>query len=144
MSEQTLLDFDAFWGERVEETLPARFEGVVYHVPLTPPVAAVLTVLRLRKAGQSPSADEAFELAGQVLGEANFEQISARNTGLSVPKLMAFLEFVSNQQGKAITPVPNRATRRAAKRRNPSTSSSAGRSSKPTSSVSTGSTSAQV
>jgi len=139
-----LLDFDAFWGEQAEATLAARFEGVVYHVPLTPPVSAVLTVLRLQKAGRNPSPQEAFEVAGQILGPANFERMSAANPALSVPKLMAFLEFVSNRQGEAVTPVPNRAARRAATRQSRSTSSSAGRSSRPTSSASTGSTSAQV
>jgi hypothetical protein len=140
-----LRDFDAFWSEQDDQTMPIRFEGTVYQVPSSPPAGAALRALRLKRSDvKTVSPDEVFELANGVLGAANVEAMTAHNPSLSITKLMGFVGWVTEQQAAALAPPPNRATRREQHRRSPSTSSKAGRSSRRTSSASTGSTLAPI
>lgn len=137
-----LLDFDAFRAEQLAETIPVKVGGVVYLVPASPPASAVLDSVRMQRDGAKKLTNDAvFELAKGILGES-WEAI-VHTDGLSLPDLVTLIEQVAERQVVAVT-VPNRETRRAQKRQNRSTSSSAGRSSKRTSSGNTDSTFAQV
>jgi hypothetical protein len=138
-----LIDFDAFRAEQEEATIPVKVGGVIYRVPASPPASAVLDAIRLQKADSTTiEPEDVFKLAAGILGVAS--EAIIRDGGLSIADLMTLLNQVANRQSAAAMPPPNRETRRAQKRPNPSISSPPGRGSRRTSSVNTASTSAQV
>lgn len=144
MSERKLIDFDAYWGDRYDEpiaTMPLKYRGEVYQVPVSPPASAVLESARLDQEGsEGVDSGTLYRLAQAVLGDA-YGAVSEKVQSLD--ELQSLLSYVGQRQADAISS-PNREARRETKRRNRSTSSSPGHSSRRTSSASTASTSAQV
>lgn len=138
--EPGLIDFDAFRAEEGGATIPYRWAGVVYHAPAALSANAVLDAIRLKRAGLETVSNDVFlDLAEKVLGDSLAPLLAANR--LSIPDLQLIIERVIDAQTAALTPPPNRAARRRPTPRPRSISSSPGRSSRPTSSGSTGSTS---
>lgn len=135
-----LIDFDAFRAETIGATIPYRWAGVIYHAPAALSANAVLDAIRLKRGGLETVGNEVFlDLAEKVLGDSLAPLLAANS--ISIPDLQLVIERVIDAQTAALAPRPNRAARRRPTPRPRSTSSSPGRSSRPTSSGSTGSTS---
>lgn len=132
-----LVDFDAARADREDVPLLTVKAGGRRIDLLRPTAAAVLNFLRAMREPAKQSTSDVLELYEGLFGD----NLAHLQTVLSTAELN---ELAGRYCGAAMKEgtSPNRATRRAAKRRSPSTSSNAGRSSRPTSSANTASTSA--
>lgn len=142
----TVLDFDAFRREQEGTPKILRVGGHEYALPASLPALLALDVIRVQRdygadgAPREVPIEELEPIATGIFGDQLRRILSENRIGLD--ELGPLISQVVAMYTGDATPPPNRAIRRLPKRPSRSTSSSPGRSSRPTSRGNTGSISA--
>lgn len=120
----SVIDFDAYRAEQTEEPVILRIGGEEYNLPTSLPAAVALEIVRMNAAGPEAEVDESYleRMGRAILGGEQFLTIIERHniTLAELPKLITMAMSAYGGGEATVTP-PNRAGRRAAAKRTPST-----------------------
>lgn len=101
-------DFDAFWAEQKQESIPFKIFGQTEYLPPSLPADLVLNMIRMGKEhgnNDLPQA-EAFELAISIFGKGKVDEWSKK--GLTVDQLISMMDWAMEQYNPGNRPAPEK------------------------------------